>query len=138
MFAMVSFVILGAILLFVRLLWPQTLALNISAPNSSISLVGPPFARWIVYIIVFLKQCFYTSLVLGCFNLIPIPPLDGSWIFSGLMPKRLQVILESGRRFSYLFFLLLVITPVLDYFLIIPIGAAWGTLHILALAMGFA
>ncbi len=138
MVAMVCIILLAAILLLVRILWPDTLALNISAPYSSVSLVGPPIAQWIVAIIVVLKQLFYTSLVLGCFNLIPVPPLDGSWIFAGLLPQRLREILEKVRPFSYILFLLLVITPVLDYFLVIPIGLAWGALHILALAMGFA
>lgn len=136
--SMVCMVILGLILLFVRILWPETLSLNLSAPFSSVSMVGPPFAGWIVFVIVFLKQLFYTSLVLGCFNLIPVPPLDGSWIFAGLIPQRLRDILEEARRFSFVLFLLLVLTPALDYFLSIPIGLAWGGLQLFVLAMGFA
>ena len=134
--AMACFVILGCIMLFVRLFWPETLSLHLVAPFSPVSLVGPPFARWLVVIIVFLKQLFYTSLTLGFFNLLPIPPLDGSWIFSGFLPQRLHGFFEKTRGFGFVIFLLLVVTRILDYFLIIPIGLGWGGLAILASAMG--
>lgn len=134
--SMVCFVILGCIMLFVRLFWPETLSLNFATPFSPVSLVGPPFAQWLVIIVVFLKQLFYTSLVLGFFNLIPIPPLDGSWILSGLLPPGLRNLFEKTRRFGFVIFLLLVMTPVLDYFLSIPIGLAWAGLELLVSAMG--
>jgi Zn-dependent protease len=136
MVCMVCFVILGSLMLFVRLLWPETLSLDLATPYSSVSIVGPPFARWLVFIVVFLKQMFYTSLVLGCFNLLPIPPLDGSWILSGLLPQRLRNGFEKTRRFGWIIFLLLVLTPVLDYFLAIPILLAEVGFEVLVSAMG--
>jgi len=135
--AMVSLLLLGGIMLIVRLLWPQTLSLNLSQPFSSVSLVGPPFSQWLIPIIWFLKQLFYTSLILGCFNLLPIPPLDGSWIFSGWLPQGLRDMYEKIRQFGFVLFLLLVMTSVLDYILIIPITLAWGVLQFLISAMGF-
>jgi Zn-dependent protease len=136
--SMVCTVLLGVILLFVRILWPETLSLNISDPFSSVSLMGPPFARLIVFAIVLLKQLLYTSLILGCFNLIPIPPLDGSWVFAGLLPQKVREILEKARKFSYVVFLLLVLTPAFDYIISIPISIVWGGLELLVLSMGFA
>ena len=108
----------------------------IGPPFSPVSLVGPPFARWLLILIVFLKQFFYTSLALGIFNLIPVPPLDGSWILSGLLPQRFGQIFEKTRRFGFVIFLLFVMTPVLDYIMSIPIGFAWGAFQLLASAMG--
>jgi Zn-dependent protease len=134
--SMICLVILGCIMLFVRLLWPETLSLNFAAPFSPVSLVGPPFARWLVVIVIFLKQLFYTSLLLGCFNLLPIPPLDGSWILSGVLSQGLRELFEKTRGFGFVIFLLLILTHVLDYFLIIPISLGWGGLAILASAMG--
>ncbi len=135
--AMISLLLLSGIMLIVRLLWPQTLSLNLSRPFSAISFAGPPFSRWIVPFIWFLKQLFYSSLVLGVFNLLPIPPLDGSWIFSGWLPERLRDMYEKTRQFSFLIFLLLAVTSIFDYIMIVPIALAWGVLQLLIATMGF-
>lgn len=136
--SMVSMVILGLIVLFIRVFWPETLSLNLVAPFSEVSIVGPPLAQWIILLIVFLKQLFYTSLVLGFFNLIPVPPLDGSWILAGFLPQGLRSLFDKARQFSFVIFLLLVMTPIVDYFLSIPIGIAWVGLDVLVSVMGFA
>jgi Zn-dependent protease len=78
---------------------------------------------------------FYTSLVLGCFNLLPVPPLDGSWILSGLLPERLNALYEKTRRFGFLIFFLLVLTHISDSFLSIPLSFAWAGLEILVSVM---
>lgn len=134
--AMLSLVLLSAIMLVVRLFWPDSMTLNLSTPFSSISLVGPPFSRWLIILILFLKQLFYTSLVLGCFNLLPIPPLDGSWIFSGWLPQGLRNVYERTRQFGFVIFILLVVTSVFDYILIVPITLSWGVLQLLVSVMG--
>ena len=135
--SIVCFLLLGVLMLFVRILWPEAVAFNLATPSSPLSLVGPAFASWIVIPVAFLKQLFFTSLVLGCFNLIPIPPLDGSWIFSGLLPQGARNLFEKIRPYSFLIFLLIVMTPALDVFLAIPVGLAWGLLYLCFLAMGF-
>jgi len=48
----------------------------------------------------------------------------------------LRNIFEQIRSFGFVIFLLLVMTPVLDYIMAIPIGFAWGALKLLSLAMG--
>lgn len=134
--AMVSLLLLSGILLIVYLFWPQTLSLNLSRPFSAISLAGPPFSRWLLPIIWILKQLFYSSLVLGCFNLLPIPPLDGSWIFSGWLPERLRSMYEKTRPFGFMIFFLLAMTPVFDYILLVPIALSWGVLQLFVSALG--
>jgi Zn-dependent protease len=135
--AMVSLLLLGVVMLFLRLFWPETISLNLATPFAPISLAGPAFARWFILLILFLKQLFYTSLILGCFNLLPIPPLDGSWIVSGWLPERLRTIYEKTRQFGFLIFLLLMATSAFDYILIVPITFSWGALQLLVSAMGF-
>jgi Zn-dependent protease len=134
--AMACLVILGVLLLVVRLFWPETISLDLATPFHSISLVGPPFAKALVVIILFIKQVFYTSLVLGCLNLLPFPPLDGSWILAGMLPENLGVIFAKIRGFGSIIFLVLVFTSVLDFLLSIPMGAAWFTFEMLFSAIG--
>jgi Zn-dependent protease len=133
---MICFLILGVIILLTRLFWPETLSLNLSTPSSSVSLIGPPFARVLVLVVIFLKQLFYTSLILGIFNLIPIPPLDGSWILSGMLPQGFQNVFEKIRPFGFMIFLLLVYTSALNSLMSIPVGLAWGVLQIVVNAAG--
>ena len=52
------------------------------------------------------------NLLLGVFNLIPIPPLDGSHILAGLLPDRLRSVYSEIGRFGFLLLLLLLYTGV--------------------------
>lgn len=56
----------------------------------------------------------FWNVVLGCFNLIPIPPLDGSKILYALfpIPERTQVMLEQYGFFLLLFIVLLFPGPI--------------------------
>ena len=42
----------------------------------------------------------YLNVVLGLFNLIPVPPLDGSRVADGLMPQRLRPAWEAFARLA--------------------------------------
>jgi Zn-dependent protease len=136
MIAMICFLILGFLMLFVRILWPETISLDLATPYKAVSIVGPPFAKTLVVIIIFVKQIFYTSLVLGCLNLLPFPPLDGSWILAGLLPGQLGLFFEKIRGFGSIIFLVLVVTPVLGFLLAVPLDAAWLTFTLLFSAIG--
>jgi Zn-dependent protease len=54
----------------------------------------------------FLIHLFRTSIVLNVFlalfNLVPLPPLDGSWIVSRMLPDRFRWRYENLRRFGFL------------------------------------
>lgn len=49
---------------------------------------------------------------LGVFNLIPLPPLDGSKILLALLPSRAQEWYEDNQRILYIIFLIIWITPI--------------------------
>lgn len=51
------------------------------------------------------------------FNLIPIPPLDGSKVLSNLLPRRYEGIFVTLERYSFILFLLLIMTPAVRWFM---------------------
>ena len=53
------------------------------------------------------------NLVLAVFNLLPIPPLDGSRILAQFLPSRLRIYYASVQRFGLLIVLLLLLTGAL-------------------------
>lgn len=63
------------------------------------------------------------NVILAVFNLIPVPPLDGSWIVSGLLPEEFSRLLEAVRPYGFLILLLLlwsgffrmILVPVLGF-----------------------
>ena len=65
-----------------------------------------------------LKLSFMINTLLAFFNLIPIPPLDGSWVLEHLFPNTVGRIIERIRPFGFLIFLLLLGTDVFEYLLL--------------------
>lgn len=71
-----------------------------------------------------LSQVILINIVLGTFNLIPIPPLDGSKIIAAFLPDELMYTILSWERFGFLLviiFLLLgwlekILLPVIYFF----------------------
>jgi len=57
---------------------------------------------------------------LGVFNLIPIPPLDGSRILAGIVPVDWAIYIYKLERYGFIIVLLLVFTGVTNH-IIIPI-----------------
>lgn len=49
------------------------------------------------------------------FNMLPIPPLDGSHILRNLLPYELSRAYESLERYSFIFLIIIIATPVLHY-----------------------
>ena len=52
---------------------------------------------------------------LGVFNLIPIPPLDGSKVFLRLLPRGTRMWIEDNMYYIQIAFLILFITNILGY-----------------------
>lgn len=73
-----------------------------------------PFGRSIVFtwLYVFLNYLIAVNTGLAFFNLIPIPPLDGSKILFGLLPDRLYYITQYLERYSSIFLIVLLVSRI--------------------------
>jgi Zn-dependent protease len=67
------------------------------------------------------------NITLGVFNLIPIPPLDGSHIFEELLPPEMGRAYAQIRPYGFILLLALIWTPVLGW-IIRPVYRAAGYL----------
>lgn len=68
-------------------------------------------------VIIILKPMFlmlfnsiWINLVLCVFNILPIPPLDGSKILMGILPDKMGVMIESFEKYGFILILLLAVT----------------------------
>jgi Zn-dependent protease len=55
------------------------------------------------------------NIILGMFNLLPIPPLDGSHVLAYLLPYPLSVRYQQMARYGILIMLILILTDSLKY-----------------------
>ena len=78
---------------------------------------------------VVLKLAFMINLFLAAFNLIPIPPLDGSWVLEHLFPNSLGRLYAVIRPYGFLIFLALIWTDAFGYLLVpisVPLLSGYG------------
>lgn len=130
-------------LLVVRFGWAKPVMIN---PNNfrnwrkgelCVALAGPganlitAFVALVVQV-VFAKLALFTGSALGIvlqmivlyninfaiFNMIPLPPLDGSKVLMCFLPSEWQYKLASLERYSFIILIALMMTPVLSYILI--------------------
>lgn len=73
-----------------------------------------------VYIAIFFRYIASINISLAVFNLIPVPPLDGSKILAVILPDRLYYKLMQYERYIYFAVLILVFSGALD----VPISIA--------------
>ena len=87
--------------------------------NFAAALVSAVIFRFIAplphLVAVFLFFFCATNLILGIFNLIPIPPLDGSRIVMGILPENLVPAYLRLESFGFIIIFALLWLGVLDY-----------------------
>lgn len=85
------------------------------------SLAGDPMGETVLKP---LSLIFYAGIqvnvVLAAFNMIPIPPLDGGRVLTGLLPARHAISFGKIEPFGFIIVLLLIYTGIANY-LIVPV-----------------
>ena len=74
-----------------------------------------------IFIYSMLQMGIFINVLLAVFNMLPIPPLDGSRVIAYFLPRTLAYRYESLERFGFLFLLFLVVFNVLRI-IILPIS----------------
>ena len=65
-----------------------------------------------LYVMYAIQYAIVINIGLGVFNLLPLPPLDGSKIFKNIMPYKFSNWLENNERLFYGLFLVIWITGI--------------------------
>ena len=93
--------------------------------------------RTAVTIYSIIQSIILLNIGLGVFNLIPLPPLDGSKILSAFLPYNIDNWFRSNESIFYMLFLILWITGILGS-MISPaiVGIYNGFIHLIGLIFG--
>ncbi|HZJ84635.1 MAG TPA: site-2 protease family protein, partial [Syntrophomonadaceae bacterium] len=89
------------------------------------------FNNNIVLAIRLLEPLVWINLILAVFNLIPVPPLDGSKILAGLLPDAGAQMIYSLERYGPLFLLLLIFTGAIGKILLPLVNLMYGLLYLI-------
>ena len=68
----------------------------------------------LVPVAAILYRLLVVSVILGIFNLLPVPPLDGSHILSQLLPPRARDLYRSASRYGFMILLIVMWYTPLD------------------------
>ena len=66
---------------------------------------------------VFYELAYYMIMInlgLGLFNLIPVPPLDGSKVLTAILPERTYFKLMDYERYGFIILIILINTPIFN------------------------
>ena len=66
-------------------------------------------------VIIFMMQLLYINLGLGIFNLIPLPPLDGSKILRHFLPYNAKVWFDNNQYIFYIAFIVIWVLGLASY-----------------------
>jgi Zn-dependent protease len=112
--ALVSTVVLTFMTVIMVITVPHFVTIHWLFPADFISVAGLPFAKFWIYFAIFLILMIMINIGIGIFNLIPIPPLDGSWILERRLAPFLKEKFAAYQQFSFLIILILLFTNVID------------------------
>ena len=112
--AIVSFA--GPLMNFIlAIVFAIILGITLAATNSYIqmplyTIVAP--SQLLEIVIQILMLCVSVNLGLGIFNLIPLPPLDGSKILRNFLPYEAKEWMDRNYQILYMTFIIIWVTPV--------------------------
>ncbi len=75
---------------------------------------GDSYSRQLLSV---LDEIVVLNIILGIFNLFPIPPLDGFHVLADILPEELAANLYRFEQYGTLLLLLIILTPVASYIL---------------------
>jgi Zn-dependent protease/tetratricopeptide (TPR) repeat protein len=78
------------------------------------TVIQSPGGPVLALVVQFLKSCILVNLFLGILNLIPIPPLDGSYLLENAFPARYRVYFQILRRMGFLILIVLLLAGALS------------------------
>lgn len=84
------------------------------------------------YVYQFFFMLILLNISLGVFNLIPIPPLDGSKIFLSLLPRRIYYEIMRYEQFGFIVLIIALYLNVLDPILNIAVNFIYSLLFFCA------
>ena len=89
-------------------------ALLVLKPLTTIAITSELVFEILLGIATFLQIFAILNVGLAIFNLIPIPPLDGSKILNALLPQRLYFKIMQFEQYGFIILILLLNVPIFD------------------------
>lgn len=89
----------------------------LAAVALAISFIAIPRFSWAVHALIFFDYLMLYSVYLGVFNLLPVPPLDGSKILFNSLPDRYSRYFYRLEEYGFLILVLILATGLHRYFL---------------------
>lgn len=121
--AAASLMLLLALSCVVRLAVPDAAMTNLSSLEglfAPVTASGFALATVVASACTVLKLCFLINVFLAMFNLIPLPPLDGSWVLEHMFPATLGRFYAAVRPYGFLLFIGAIYMGLFKY-LVIPV-----------------
>jgi Zn-dependent protease len=88
-----------------------------------------------LFFYILFSRLILINCVLGVFNLIPVPPLDGHWILFRYLPPRYAHFLAAIRPYGFFILIALLWTGVIGIIIQVPLSFLYGNLRGLVTAV---